>query len=76
LKNNLNMISLTDPAHVKGQLELLEIYRRERKEVGFGKTDIRVLLEEADILIRLLKTQRRMGPNILEDVARRSVESD
>ena len=67
---------LTDPDEVTGQLRLLNMYQRQRRERGFGNTSSDDLIQEATIATRLLVSQNRMIINIIGEKVRKSIERE
>lgn len=65
---------LTEPDEVTGQLRLLDVYQRQRRERGFGNTSTEDLIQEAQIAIRLLEAQNRMIINKMGEEVRKSIE--
>ena len=66
---------ITDPDQITGLLRQLEIFQRERHEVG-NNTSLSDLNQEALIVIALLETQNRMVLNIMGETVRRSIEGE
>ena len=67
---------ITNPDEVTAQLRVLEIFRRQRKEAGFGNTSLGDLLQESQVLIRVLDAQKRMEINMMGEIVRRSIEGE
>lgn len=65
---------LTDPDQVTAHLRLADLYARQRKEKGPGKTSTADLLTEADIVLRLLATEMRARINFMGEIVGRSIE--
>jgi len=72
----MKLIPLTDPDQITAQLRLLEIYQKQRREAGSGNTNLGDLLQEAQIVARLLEVQNRISRNIIGEMVRRSNERE
>ena len=67
---------LTDPDEVTGQLRQLDIYQRQRRERGPGNSSTADLIQEDEIVARLLEAQNRIALNIVGEQVRRSIERE